>query len=262
MPVAASMHCFSKQGGHGPRAWDGVSRADSEMLIAQLRACDAGTSLQPSPQPCIIIPTVFAALVLEGIWTDLVVPSPFAARWGMSNSMLASSIAKPLHQLQVHLKQMHDNSEDTLPLPSVTPFDATHCQALADDLRTLLATQHTVWLPHHKAALQKWIFACQQTVEQRSVQSYPWLASGAARQERLLHVLSFADHLKNADSLPRAIITACKLVLAPVLLAEVQQQVEKHRPPNKSTVSRFRLCLDSAYMLLQRCKNRCWGLDN
>ena len=73
--------------------------------------------------------------------------------------------------------------------------------------------------------------------------------------ERMINIMLLCDLLKNSDQLKKAMIKACEILLPGGLSQQLRDCMNTYRVPDKSEVSRFRLTIDVAVMLKDRCRH-------
>lgn len=123
-------------------------------------------------------------------------------------------------------------------------------QALADDLREVM----TALPPEVSGVLARWISRLQSSVD-----CFEQTSATRRRQfEQLFYTMALAIQLKSADKLKSAMLAVLRLTVEPDLQASILSRLERscvsHMDPGQ--VSRARLCLDCAFMLLTRVQNR------
>ena len=230
---------------------DVVSEEDSREMVGLLPDRPAWLlGSENQVRLCVVIPGAFAKLIARSVWRQLVIPSPFSASLGgpfggMSPRFLTKGFAADLQRFNNILGVPRDDVED------LVAFDFSRCLQCAAALQTVGGQQPAAG----QQILLQWSKALMQYHDERQISQQYFSCRRALRHSRLLSFLSLAELLKSAEHLAMSIERACSLVLSVAELQVIRQELAVLPPPDKGTLSRFRLSADVAFMLWQRVQH-------
>ena len=217
-------------------------------IISEDSAAELALSVNPrpdwfdeGPRLCFKVPPRIAYLMLKQGWRDMCLPSPFTrGPWHMAAwklDMMEHAFARAFHGLQAAGARV-------LPPDGHRNFSLTDCRNLADDLRTYLGQVSEGSVPE----VLSWIRQLQNTSDDLEV---PQVAT-SQKFHRLIDFILLCELLKDVGSAREVINRALELTLPKSLLEIAQLHLKQQRFFDKGEISRFRIVLDVAYMLLHR----------
>ncbi|CAE7776421.1 TNN [Symbiodinium sp. CCMP2592] len=197
--------------------------------------------LDEGPRLCFKVPPRIAYLFLNQGWRDMCLPSPFIrgpwhlAAWKLDS--MEHAFTRAFHGLQAA------GARVVLP-DGQRHFNLTDCRNLADDLRSYLGQVSEDSVPE----IMQWIRQLQNTSDNLEVP----LVATSQKFHRLIDFILLCDLLKDVGSAKEVINRALELTLPKSLLEIAKIHLEQQRFFDKGEISRFRIVLDVAFMLLQR----------
>ena len=257
-----------------PQAWSSYtagrsnawSMMDAESAAALLNTCvgeealrQAGGDVEWSVgramnhgMPMLKVPPETAALVMHGLWKELMCPAPYSKSLFAVPARLTDkpSFADEFPEMAMS-RTLHPRGEVHL--------DAADAFALSDLPEVIKVMQALAWQgrdrgdPTMRDCL-RWIGKLQNGMERD-------LEKGSTRtrcSRELVQYVLLAHKCRSSDNMMAVMQESASLLLSPECAADLMQPMltgEKTRPPSKAAISRAQLPMDTAYMILHRLAN-------
>ena len=188
------------------------------------------------PRLAFIVPVEFIKHILTGAWQRFAMPSPF----------LHGPFGTPAwfqKSLDQNLKGFMEATQDKNAIVAVPPFNMSMCSQFLADLRRVCSGQAP------PTALTPWTSRLQVWDDMLAITKS---GDANAKMKGLIDLMLLSDVLKNSDNLKKAMIKSCEILLPPGVFAVLEKFICQAKVPDKSQISRFRLTMDTAMMLLER----------